>query len=124
LELPSDVTPLERWFLATELIGIESATASLEYANASKHCSVDAMHDGDVRQQCNALAELLVSKGTTLLDLGIGTNIGARAGWPKTRLAGLAKERDALMQAIMQTTPTNNDDLWTCDGVRRRHARS
>jgi hypothetical protein len=27
-----------------------------------------------------------------------------------------------LMQAIMQATPTNNDDLWTCDGVRRGNA--
>jgi hypothetical protein len=121
-ELPRDVTPLERWYLAVELIGIESATASVEYVGASKHCSAEAMQDRGVRQQCNALAELMVSNGTTLLDLGIGTHIGARAGWSNARVAGLTEERDALMQAITQTTPNNNDDLWTCDGVRRGNA--
>ena len=121
-ELPSDVTPLAHWYLAIELIGIESATASVQYNSASKHCSAEAMQDGDVRQQCNALAELMVSKGTTLLDLGIGTHIGARTGWSNARVASLTEERDALMQAITQTIPTNNDDLWTCDGVRRGNA--
>jgi hypothetical protein len=121
-ELPRDVTPLERWYLAIELIGIESATASDQYISASKHCSAEAMQDRGVRQQCNALAELMVSNGTTLLDLGIGTHIGARAGWSNARVARLTEERDALMQAITQTTPNNNDDLWTCDGVRRGNA--
>ena len=121
-ELPGDVTPLERWYLAIELLGIEAATASVHYSSASKHCSADALRDGDVRQQCNALAELLVSKGTTLLDLATGTNIGVRAGWSKTRVSRLVEERDALMQAIAQSTPNGNDDLWTCDGVRRGNA--
>jgi hypothetical protein len=121
-ELPRDVTPLERWYLAIELIGIESATASLQYIYASKHCSAEAMQDRGVREQCNALAELMVGKGTTLLDLGIGTHIGARAGWSNARVARLTEELDALMQAITQTTANNNDDLWTCDGVRRGNA--
>jgi hypothetical protein len=121
-ELPSDVTPLERWYLAIEIIGIEGATASLQYNSASKHCSAEAVQNGDIRQQCNALAELMVSKGTTLLDFSVGIRIGARAGWSSARVASLTEERDALMQAITQATPTNNDDLWTCDGVRRGNA--
>jgi hypothetical protein len=121
-ELPGDVTPLERWYLAVELIGIESATASLQYAIASRHCSTEAMQDGTMRQQCNALAELLVDKGTNLLDLAMGARIGARAGWSAARVSRLTDERDALLQAVSQITPSNPDDLWTCDAVRRGNA--
>jgi hypothetical protein len=97
----------------------EGTTAPMQYNSASKHCSAEAMQDEDVRQQCSALAELMVSKGTILLDLSIGTHIGARAGWSSARVAGLTDERDALMQVIAQTTPANN---WTCDSVRRGNA--
>jgi hypothetical protein len=121
-ELPNDVTPLERWSLAMQMVGIEAATASLHYSPAAKYCSEPAMSDADVRQQCDALAELLVRKGTNLLDLSMGTNIGARAGWPKSRVAALKEERDALMQAITQATPNSDDDLWSCDGVRHGNA--
>ncbi len=122
LEMPSDVTPLGRWYLSTELVGIEAATASLHYHVAGKHCSAAAMSDDGIRQQCDSLAELFVSKGTNLLDLGFGTSMGARAGWSRDRIAGLTEERDALMQAIAQATPSSNDDLWTCDGVHRGNA--
>jgi hypothetical protein len=120
-ELPTDVTPLERWYLTIEVLGIESATGSLQYGAALKHCSADSMRDRDVREQCGALAELLVDKGTTLLDFGVGIAIGDRAGWAKARVAKLAEERDALMQTGMQVTPTDKD-LWTCDGVSRGNA--
>jgi hypothetical protein len=120
-ELPTDVTPLERWYLTIEVLGIESATGSLQYGAALKHCSADSMQDRDVRDQCGALAELLVDKGTTLGDFGVGIAIGDRAGWAKARVAKLAEERDALMQTGMQVTPTDND-LWTCDGVSRGNA--
>jgi hypothetical protein len=119
LEMPTDVTPLERWYLSTEVVGIEAATASLHYHVAEKHCSAAAMSDDAIRQQCDALAELLVRNGRNLLDLSIGTNLGARAGWSRDRVADLTEERDALMQAIAQATPSSNNDLWTCDGVRR-----
>jgi len=121
-ELPSDATPLDRAYLAVELIGIESAVGSLQYRSASLHCSDAAMQDDGVRQQCSALAELFVSKGTNLLDLGFGARLGARAGWSKTRVASLMDERDALMQVIAQVGPGNSDDHWTCDDVSRGNA--
>ena len=121
-ELPRDVTPLERSYLAIEVIGVEAALRSPEYSIASRHCSSDAMKDGTVRQQCNSLAELLVTKGGNLLDLSVGKAIGARAGWPSERLEELGQERDALMWTIMQQTPADNDELWTCEGVSRLNA--
>ncbi len=80
------------------------------------------MSDDGIRRQCEALAELLVHKGTNLLDLSVGTNIGARAGWSQKIVAGLTEERDALLQASMQDQPGGNDAFWTCDGARRGNA--
>jgi hypothetical protein len=121
-ELSRDVTPVERSYLATEVIGVEAAIRLPQYSVASRHCSSDAMKDSTVRQQCNSLAELLVTKGTNLLDLSLGKAIGARAGWPSERLRELNEERDALMWTIMQQTPSDNDELWTCEAVSRLNA--
>jgi hypothetical protein len=122
-DLPTDATPLDRWYLAVGVMGIEDATALPEYGLASKHCSTQAAtRDDNVRQQCGTLAELLVTKGTTLLDVSIGATLGARVGWPKGRVDGLKQERDALTQTIMQATPAGNDDLWTCNGAERGNA--
>jgi hypothetical protein len=121
-ELPQDVTPLERSYLAIEVIGVEAATGLSHYSVANQHCSSDAMQDSTVRQQCDSLAELLVTKGTNLLDLGIGKTIGARAGWPSERVKELVLEQHALMQAIMLQAPSDNDKLWTCDAVKRVNA--
>jgi hypothetical protein len=121
-ELPQDVTPLERSYLATEVIGVEAAIRLPQYSVASQHCSSNAMRDTTVQQQCNSLAELLVTKGTNLLDLGLGKTIGARAGWPSERVEKLVLEQHALMQAIMQQTPSADDKMWTCDAVSRVNA--
>ena len=77
------------------------------------------MQDPDLRQQCSSLAELLVSRGTTLLDLGVGIIIGTRVGWSAQRVNDLTLMQKALMQAITQATPSDNDNEWSCDGVRR-----
>lgn len=121
-EIPSDTTPLEQFYLASQVIGIESATRANQYTVASKHCSTDAVRDPTVRGQCNALAELLVAKGTTLLDFAIGIRIGARTGWSNERVNDLTQQKNALMQAGIQSTPTSNDELWTCEGVRLGNA--
>jgi hypothetical protein len=121
-ELPSDLTPVQLSYLAVEVIGIEAATGQTEFLAASKHCSTEAMRDSSVRQQCSSLAELWVTRGTTLLDFGIGISIGARAGWPAQKVNDLKMERDALMQLITERGPANNDDTWTCDAVQRVNA--
>ncbi len=121
-KLPQDTTPLERSYLAIEVIGVEAAMQAPQYRVASQHCSGDAIRDGSVRQQCASLAELFVTKGTNLLDLGIGKSIGARVGWPERRVNELAEEQHALMQEIMQLTPSDDGTLWTCDAVNRLNA--
>lgn len=88
-----------------------------QYSVALKHCSAVAVQDSDVQKQCGDLAEVFVAKGTNLLDLSVGTNMGARAGWPKERVAGLKQELDALTQAMMQLAPSAVENQWTCSGV-------
>ena len=80
------------------------------------------MQNSTVRQQCDSLAELLVTKGNHLLDLGLGKTIGARVGWPSERVKELVLEQHALMQAIVLQTPSDNDKLWTCDAVNHANA--
>jgi hypothetical protein len=121
-ELPQDVTPLERSYLATEVIGVEAAIALPQYSVASQHCSTNAMQDSSVQQQCKSLAELLVIKGPNLLDLGLGKTIGARAGWSSERVKEIALEQQALMLSIIQQTPSDNDTMWTCDAVSHANA--
>jgi len=121
-ELPQDVTPLERSYLALEVIGVEAAIGLPQYGVANRHCSSDAMQDSTSRQQCDSLATLLVTKGTNLLDLGVGKSIGARVGWSNERIKELVLEQHALQQAIMQQTSSDNDKLWTCDAVSRVNA--
>jgi hypothetical protein len=116
------VTPLERSYLATEVIGVETATGLPHYSIASQHCSSNVMQDSTVRRQCDALAELLITKGTNLLDLGIGKTIGERAGWPSERVRQFVLEQHALMQAIMLQSPSDNDKLWSCDALSRVNA--
>jgi hypothetical protein len=121
-ELPNDLTPTQRSFLAVDVIGIEAATGHLEYGAALKHCSVEAMRDSNVRQQCSSLAELWVTRGTTMLDFATGRSIGARAGWPAQRVNDLEIRQDALMHTMGETGPQGNDDAWSCDAVRRSNA--
>jgi tetratricopeptide (TPR) repeat protein len=121
-ELPQDVTPLARSYFAIEVIGVEAALWAPQYGAVNQHCSREAMQDSNVRQQCDSLAQLLVRNGTTLLDLGLGRNIGARAGWSSERVNELAQQQDALRQAITQLSPSDDDKLWTCDAVSRMNA--
>jgi hypothetical protein len=121
-DLPKDVTPLERWWLSVETVGIEAAVGMYQYGIATKHCSAVAVQDSDVQRQCSDLAEVFVTKGTNLLDFIAGTNIGARTGWSKERVADLKQEGDALMQAQMQSVPTGVDNQWTCSAVELGNA--
>ena len=117
-EMPPEATPTEQYLLAASLIGYEAAWATPHYSVATKLCSVEAVSDDHVRQNCDALAELLVSRGTTLIDLSIGAAIGSRVGWPSERLRQLSQERNALMQVMMQPMAPYNAEPWDCGHVR------
>jgi hypothetical protein len=119
--MPNDVTATERWILTTQVIGVEAAMLA-PYQPLFQYCSRDAQSDIAVHRQCNALAELMVGKAATLLDLSVGKSLGARVGWPAERVDGLTQETKASMWAINEMTGTDPKQQWTCDGVARGNA--
>jgi hypothetical protein len=120
--IPSDITPVDRDGLITSMFGME-ASLTLP-ATVSLFCTAVAMQDDVTRGQCGKLAELMVAKGTTVLDLGSGTWIGERAGWPETRIAALREDQAAMQQAHIEMLGDfqNPETVWSCDTVNRRNA--
>jgi tRNA U34 5-methylaminomethyl-2-thiouridine-forming methyltransferase MnmC len=64
------------------------------------------------------VAELLVVKGTTTLDLMVGKSTGARAGWPEDRVAAVAQYGDALRQSAARASPSLGPAMWSCESVQ------
>lgn len=119
--LPDDMTAAERWILTTKVIGVEAAMP-MPYLPLMQYCSHDAQSDAAVHQQCDALAELMVNKGGTLLDLSAGKALGIRIGWPKERVDSLTLELHASMQALNQMMPSDPKQQWGCDSAARGNA--
>jgi len=119
--MPGDVTAADRWHLTTTVIGAEAAMP-MPYQPLFQYCSRDAMADATVRRQCNALAELMVNKATTLSEFSMGKSLGARVGWPADVVDHLTQEMQASMQAILQMTPSDPEQQWNCDSVARGNA--
>jgi hypothetical protein len=118
--LPSTATPLDLYMLSTGFIGFESA---LPYPSASQHCSAASVSDAAIRSQCGAVAELMVSKGTTMIDIGIGTAIGARVGWPAERVAALKERANAFRDLmLMRQNPFKPRDQWSCEAINKANA--
>ncbi len=120
-DMPSDATPLERWSLAINVIGIEAAFVE-PFRPTFLHCSQEAVLDNTVAQQCNSLAELWVTHPTTVLDLVMGRLIGAQVGWSAKRIADLTEKTNAYMQVLTEATPSEPDNEWTCKGVEQGNA--
>jgi hypothetical protein len=116
--MPVDITAAERWYLTTDILGAEAAMP-MPYLPLFQYCSRESSSDATVRRQCNAVAELLVNKSTTLLELSLGKSLGARLGWPAEVIDRLTQQFNASMQALAQMTPSDPDDQWSCDSVAR-----
>jgi hypothetical protein len=119
--LPDDMSATERWILTTEVIGVEAAMP-MPYQPLFQYCSRDAQSNATVHRQCDALAELMVDRGGTLLDLTAGKGLGARVGWPAERVDRLTQEAKASMQAINEMTGTDPTQQWSCNSVARGNA--
>jgi hypothetical protein len=119
--MPGDVTATDRWYLTVEVIGVEAAMP-IPFAPLFQYCSRTAMSDTTVRGQCNALAELMVGKATTLSEFYIGKSLGARVGWPAAVLDRLTQQFQASMQAFLQMMPLDPEQQWNCDSVARGNA--
>jgi hypothetical protein len=119
--MPRDITAADRWFLTTEVLGVEAAMP-VPYLPMFQYCSREALSDSTVHRQCNALAELIVNKATTLMELSVGKSLGARVGWPAHVLDKLTQQLQASMQAFAQMAPSDPDEQWSCASVERGNA--
>ena len=119
--MPGDVTAADRWYLTTQVIGVEAAMP-MPYLTLSHYCSRDALTDTTVHRQCNTLAELLVNKATTLSEFSMGKSLGARVGWSAEVVDHLTQQLQASMQAFNQMTPSDPEQQWNCDSVARGNA--
>jgi hypothetical protein len=119
--MPSDITAADRWYLAAQVVGVQAAMP-VPYQQLLRYCSRDAVNDANVRQQCSALAELMVTQATTLLSFSMGKSFGARVGWPAERIDNLTQQLNASMQALAQMMPSDPDQQWSCDSVARGNA--
>jgi hypothetical protein len=120
-DLPDDMTAADRWFLTVEVIGVEAAMP-MPYLPLFQYCSRDALTDASVHQQCNALAELMVNKATTLSEFSMGKSLGTRVGWPTERLDKLTQELHASMQALNQMMSSDPEQQWSCNSVASGNA--
>ena len=100
--------------MSIEVIGVQAAETYPLNA-ALKYCSAAELRGGNRRQTCEALADLLVSRGDTLLDLGVGRALGEKLGWPADRVAALRDEGLALM--ALQTEQLVTRQPYSCASV-------
>lgn len=117
------LSPLDRELLVIDLIGAGARLTS-ELIDTSRLCPTGGM--GPARmQQCGAVAELLVTRGQTLLEHGIGMSLGRRSGWDEARVASLEAELRQMIQVFsesMQFWPEGDGPLTAaqaCEAYRR-----
>jgi hypothetical protein len=113
--LPPDTPGLSQAGLAEDLVGVEAAVA-FPHMVASQYCSVADVRDANRQQICAAVADVLSTKGTTLMDLGVAAAIGQRVGWSAERVKAVRDERDAI--AVLQTKRSAaTRGFWSCVGI-------
>jgi hypothetical protein len=87
---------------------------------ASQQCSAADVHDANRHQTCAAVAEVLNTKGGTLIEVALGAAIGQRVGWPAERVDAAREERDAIAQVDQGLQA---EDRWSCAALARSMSR-
>ena len=95
--MPSNLRSLEQVYLYGDLMAIQGAISFPYEPRSLRDCSIAETGEAASLKDCAAVAEHMVSAGQTLLDLVVGTRLGEKAGWSAERVAGLKRERSALL---------------------------
>lgn len=66
------------------------------------------------RELCSALGRTLANHGQSLLELGLGVQLGERAGWPAAEVSALRERMDAYQRALIDA----DQQYWTCSFQR------
>ncbi len=120
--MPAAVLPYVQAQLVVEAIGIEAALRDPTMLLLSGLCRAPW---GDAktmsREDCDALARLMVERGDTLQALLTATSIGKRLGWPAERLESLGREAEVAMREIPAINLENEENPFSCRAVQARH---
>jgi hypothetical protein len=79
-----------------------------------RYCTAEALQQSSIREQCEALAELLAVHGRNTLDLSAAATIGARLGWASERTTAMQQE----MLAVFRVESNAGENPFSCDNVR------
>lgn len=113
--------------LASEAIGMDTASNLAGYQALHELCKASALGDANRRQTCSAVAELFVERSDALLERSVGIALGQRLGWPDERIARLRGEQAAYLESLGASGP--GLPASGCHQIRRdlatvmRHAR-
>jgi hypothetical protein len=113
---PRELSPAQGALLTHDVINLQLAWAAPSYLAPIRLCSEGTPGAG-VRDTCRQLAELMVRKPGTLMDLNIGITLGERSGWPPDRVKALRDGHNATRSA--GSALVNADMALACPAVDR-----
>ena len=112
--VPAEATGLERAAFFDGLIGhVGGDGHALGFVRAY-YCTAEAVKQSSIRQQCEAVAELLANHGRNTLEWDTAAGIGARLGWEPERIIAMRQET----LAMFRVETYSGKDPWSCDNVR------
>jgi hypothetical protein len=111
--MPPETSQLERAAFFDRLIG-QKGEGPVRALSIGQYCTEKAEQEPSVRQQCEALAELMADHGRNTTDLSTAATMGARLGWAPERIAAVRQET----LAVFRVESHSQKDPWSCDDVR------
>jgi hypothetical protein len=112
--MPPETSRLERAAFFDRLIGQKGGEGPVRALSIGQYCTEKAEQQPSVRQQCEALAELMADHGHNTTDLSTAATLGARLGWAPERIAAVQQET----LAVFRVESHSQKDPWRCDDVR------
>ena len=89
---PPGMPGLERLMMSHQAAAVQRSVVGVNLPA----CSVAALRVVGRRQACETVADMLLQRGETFVDLSLGRGLGKRLGWSPDRLAVLDEEHRAL----------------------------
>ena len=96
--LSPQVSPLEKAVAGADVISIARSTTP--FALVTRLCSEQALQEGARKKQCAAVAKLLATEGSTLIEVAMAWRLGQRVGWPEDQWLPLQSEQRSYTQAL------------------------
>lgn len=114
---PDETSKLAAWAMSIEAVGAQSSWSNPGYRHLKIACKGTALADANRRQNCGAIANLLVDHSDTLIERMLGTEIGRELGWPAQRIDQLRGEYSAHIASQVPTGATGR--RYDCPDIQR-----